>query len=38
VVEIGMYDAATMERLPAFDSQGASEGDRILVGDVSVER
>ncbi len=36
VVEVGMYDAATMQRLPVYDAQGAVQGDRILVGTVAV--
>jgi hypothetical protein len=36
-LEIGMYDAATMERVPVFDAQGAAQGDRILLGPVSVD-
>jgi hypothetical protein len=38
VVEIGMYDATTMRRLPVFDAQGANQGDRILVETVVIER
>jgi len=38
VVEIGMYDATTMERLPVYDAQGANQGDRILVEAVAIER
>ena len=37
-VEIGMYDASTMERLPVYDAQGANQGDRILVQTVVIER
>ena len=28
-VEIGMYDATTMERLPTFDARGAPQGDNV---------
>ncbi len=38
VVEIGMYDAKTMQRLPAYDAQGLVQGDRILVENVAIER
>ncbi len=31
VLEIGMYDLATMIRLPIFDAQGGSIGDRIVL-------
>jgi len=31
LLEIGMYDLATMIRLPVFDTQGAGIGDRILL-------
>lgn len=38
-LEVGLYDAATWARLPAFDAAGAHlEGDRILLGTVTVER
>ena len=37
-VEIGMYDATTMERLPVYDALGANQGDRILVQTVAIER
>jgi 4-amino-4-deoxy-L-arabinose transferase-like glycosyltransferase len=36
VLEIGMYDANTMERLPAYDAQGAPQGDRMLLETVQV--
>jgi hypothetical protein len=36
VVEIGMYDPETMERLQVYDAQGTIQGDRILLGSVSV--
>ncbi len=36
-IEVGMYDLATMQRLPAFDEQGNPlPGDRILLGKVRV--
>ena len=38
VVEIGMYHAATMERLRVYDAQGAIQGDSILLQTVHVER
>ena len=38
VVEIGMYDAATMERLPVRDAEGIHQGDRILLDPVHVTR
>jgi hypothetical protein len=36
VIEVGMYDPATMQRLPVQDPTGAS-GDRILLGDIVIE-
>jgi 4-amino-4-deoxy-L-arabinose transferase-like glycosyltransferase len=37
-LEVGMYDLATMQRLPAFDEQGNSlPSDRILLSEVRVE-
>jgi 4-amino-4-deoxy-L-arabinose transferase-like glycosyltransferase len=37
-IEVGMYDPATMQRLPAFDEQGAPlPSDRILLGRVRVD-
>jgi 4-amino-4-deoxy-L-arabinose transferase-like glycosyltransferase len=36
-VEIGMYNATTMDRLPAYDAQGAIQGDRILLATVHIE-
>ncbi len=35
-LEIGMYDAATGERLPVYDMAGESVGDRVLLGAVQV--
>jgi hypothetical protein len=35
VVEVGLYDPATMQRLPVLDPTGAV-GDRILLGNVGV--
>lgn len=37
-VEVGMYDATTMERLPVYDALGTNQGDRILVQTVAIER
>jgi hypothetical protein len=36
-VEVGMYDASTMERLPVYDAQGAIQDDRILLETVHIE-
>jgi len=36
VVEIGMYDPETMERLPVYDARGTVQGDRILLSSVNV--
>jgi len=38
VIEIGMYDTSTMERLPVFDRQGVRQDDRILLESVQLER
>lgn len=39
ILEIGMYDAATMRRLPVFDQEGARmPNDRILLSRVWVEQ
>jgi hypothetical protein len=38
VVEIGMYEASTMDRLPAYDAQGTLQGDVILLDSVLVQR
>jgi 4-amino-4-deoxy-L-arabinose transferase-like glycosyltransferase len=38
VVEIGMYEAATMERLLVYDAQGGAQGDRILLDSVHIVR
>ncbi len=38
VVEIGMYNADTLQRLPAYDPQGTPQGDRILLETVLVQR
>jgi len=35
VIEVGMYDPQTMQRLPVFDPMGAV-GDRVLLGQVQV--
>lgn len=37
-IEVGLYDLATMERLPASDGEGVSlPGDRVLLDDALVE-
>jgi 4-amino-4-deoxy-L-arabinose transferase-like glycosyltransferase len=36
VLEIGMYDAVTGERLPIYDSKGKSLGDRVLLHTINV--
>jgi hypothetical protein len=36
-IEVGMYDPATMQRLPVWDPSGAL-GDRVLLGQVEVEQ
>jgi len=38
VMEIGMYDPDTMQRLPVYDAQGEAHGDRILLGTIRVDR
>jgi 4-amino-4-deoxy-L-arabinose transferase-like glycosyltransferase len=38
VVEVGMYDPATTERLPACDAQGGVQGDVVVLGTVYVEQ
>jgi len=38
LIEVGMYDANTMERLPVYDAQGEAQGDRILLETVHVLR
>ena len=35
-IEIGMYELATMIRLPVFDAQGTGVGDRILLEDTPI--
>jgi hypothetical protein len=37
-IQVGLYDAATMERLPVFDTRGAPQGDTIPLRTVSVRR
>jgi hypothetical protein len=37
-IEIGMYDAQTLERLPAYDPRDTLQGDRILLQTVQVLR
>ncbi|TKJ30720.1 MAG: hypothetical protein CEE40_04300, partial [Chloroflexi bacterium B3_Chlor] len=36
VLEIGMYQWETGERLPVFDEEGTPQGDRILVDQVQI--
>ncbi len=36
VVETGMYDPDTLERLPVYDARGTVQGDRILLNSVSI--
>jgi hypothetical protein len=36
VIEVGMYDPLTMQRLPVLDPTGAL-GDRVLLSQVQVE-
>jgi hypothetical protein len=36
VIEVGMYDPATMQRLAVLDPTGAT-GDRVLLGDIGIE-
>ncbi len=38
VIEIGMYEESTGTRLPAFDAQGQTIGDKIVLGRVWVPR
>lgn len=38
VLEIGMYEAATGERLPVVDERGGSLGDRIILGPIRVSQ
>jgi hypothetical protein len=38
LVEIGMYDPTTMERLPVFDARGEQQGNSILLKTVNVAR
>ena len=37
LVEIGMYDATTMERLPVLDAQGARQGDSVPLAQIEVK-
>jgi hypothetical protein len=37
VIEVGMYDPATLLRLPVLDPTGAA-GDRVLLGQVIVDQ
>jgi hypothetical protein len=36
VLELGMYDAATGQRLPVYDLAGQPMGDRVLSGSITV--
>ncbi len=36
VMEVGMYDANTMERVPVYNPEGEAQGDRILLETVQV--
>lgn len=36
-VEVGMYEAATNTRLPAFDAKGDPNGDRILLEELAIQ-
>jgi hypothetical protein len=36
VIEVGLYDPATLTRLPVLDPTGAA-GDRILLGDIQIK-
>ena len=36
VIEVGLYDPATMQRLPVLDPTGTT-GDRILLGDIQID-
>jgi 4-amino-4-deoxy-L-arabinose transferase-like glycosyltransferase len=36
-VEVGMYDAATMQRLPVNDAQGVRQGDSVFLTAIEVE-
>ncbi len=36
-LEVGLYDAATMQRLPVVDGDGQPQGDRVLLGEMAVE-
>ena len=38
VIEVGIYDANTMERLPVHDAEGEAQGDRALLQTVQVLR
>lgn len=35
VIEVGMYDPASLQRLPVLDPMGAM-GDRVLLGNIEV--
>jgi hypothetical protein len=35
VIEVGMYDPSTLQRLPVLDPTGAT-GDRVLLGDIEI--
>jgi hypothetical protein len=34
ILAVGMYDEASMKRLPIYDATGVIQGDRILLEDV----
>lgn len=36
-IEIGFYDAVTLERLPVMDASGTLLGDHVLIGGLSIE-
>ncbi|HID62228.1 MAG TPA: hypothetical protein EYP49_05735 [Anaerolineae bacterium] len=38
VIEIGMYQAETGQRLPIINRKGQVVGDRVLLGEVTVQR
>jgi hypothetical protein len=37
-IEVGLYDATTNVRLPVWDANGVSVGDRLLLTKVRVDR
>jgi hypothetical protein len=38
VIELGLYDAATGDRLPVLDQQGLMLDDRVLLARIEVNR